>query len=194
MLKIISAKTVGTALRFKHRYFSRPPSINILEHLAQAKRVLVFMPSKIDQFAAALKSLETLRRIRPEWKITAVTRLDMVSLLEDKLKVEILPYSKADINVLGLPKPSMRALFQKAPFDLALDLKMQFDLMTVVIFQLSRAPLRVCFDTREKSPFYNLGIRVNSADPLAHKYETMVKYVTLTRGKPRRKKSLQSAN
>lgn len=173
------SKFISTALKIKYTVLQKTPSINIFAALADAKNILVYMPEKIDQFGAALKALERLRKIRPDWKIHVITKLEMVSFFDKRFKFEVLPYSKNDLNFWGLPKNSFKKLFQNTTFDLALDLHLDMDVLSVALFQLSGAPLKVCFDNTAKSPFYNLGIRINQAETLKNKYNAMIKYITL---------------
>ncbi len=166
-------------LRLQYRFSEKNEAINVVERLALAKRVLVFMPAKVEHFGAALKALEKLREKRPAWRITVVTKLEMVSFIDNRLKLDILPYSSEDINLLGLPKGAIKKHFQKSSYDLALDFEFGFSVLAIKLFDLSQAALRACFDDDEKSFFYNFGIRVNPVEPLANKYSVMVKYITI---------------
>ncbi len=116
----------------------------------------------------------------------------MVSFIDSNLKVDILPYSNDDLNFFGLPKDSIKKLFDKTSFDLALDLKLKFDIITIILFQLSGAPLKVSFDSTEKAPFYNFGIRVNAAETLTNKYNAIVKYITMIASSPASEESVSS--
>ena len=187
------AQLAGSILRLKYKLFAKHPSINVVEQLVRTENVLIFMPNKIEHFGAALKSLENLRNLKPNWKITVITKLEMVSFIDSNLKVDILPYSNDDLNFFGLPKDSIKKLFDKTSFDLALDLKLKFDIISIILFQLSGAPLKVSFDSTEKAPFYNFGIRVNAAETLTNKYNAIVKYVTMIAGSPASEESVSSA-
>lgn len=187
----MTKKIIGTFLRIKYKLFAKYPAINVVKQLTRTEKVLIYMPNKIEEFGAALKSLENLRMIKPQWKITVITKLEMVSFIENKLKVDVIPYSNEDLTFFGLPKDSIKKLFEKTAYDLALDLKQQFDILGVIFFQLSGAPLRVSFDSNEKSPFYNFGIRVNKAETLTNKYNAIIKYITMISSVP--EKSLSDA-
>ncbi len=179
---MILNKAIGSYLRLKYRLFGKYPTINICEQLAMADRVLIYMPTRVEQFGAALKSLERLRKLRPTWRITVITLIEMVSFIDNKLKVEIIPYSKEDLSFIGLPKSSLKELVKNTQFDLALDFKLRFDILSIALFKLSGAQIKVCFDSNEKSPFYNFEIRVNSAESLTNKYNAMIKYITMIAG------------
>jgi len=175
-------KFIGSALKIKYGVFRKQQPINIVAALANSNNVLIYMPDKIDQFGTALKALQELRKVRPKWKISVITKHEMISFFDKKLKLDLFPYSKNDVNILGLPKQTFKKLFRNATFDLALDLQLEMDVLSIVLFKLSNAPLRVCFDHQSKSPFYNLGIRVNAAETLKDKYSAMVKYITIVPG------------
>ncbi|MFQ5652381.1 MAG: hypothetical protein ACE5IY_20820 [bacterium] len=191
---MIIARIVGAYLRFKSRWFEQHPAINICQHLAQARKVLIYMPRKVEQFGAALKSLERLRKLRPAWRITVINKMEMVNFIDTKLKVEILPYSSDDINFAGMPKAQIKQLIQKSEFDLALDLTLKFDLFVIALFNLSSAPIKVCFENSEKSPFHNVEIRVNPAESLTNKYNAMVKYINMIAGAVEPRDSLRETS
>ena len=138
-MKNTLAQLVGSILRLKYKLFAKHPTINVVEQLVITENVLIFMPNKIEHFGAALKSLENLRKLKPKWKITVITKLEMVSFIDSNLKVDILPYSNDDLNFFGLPKDSIKKLFAQTQFDLALDLKLKFDIISIILFQLRRA-------------------------------------------------------
>ena len=192
-MKNILAKFAGAILRIKYKLFTKHPSINVVEQLVRTENVLIFMPNKIEHFGAALKSLENIRKLKPNWKITVITKLEMVSFIDSNLKIDILPYSNDDLNFFGLPKDSIKKLFDKTSFDLALDLKLKFDIISIILFQLSGAQLKVSFDSTEKAPFYNFGIRVNPAETLTNKYNAIVKYITMFAGSPTTEQPLSNA-
>ncbi|MFQ5641690.1 MAG: hypothetical protein ACE5IR_27255 [bacterium] len=137
------------------------------------------MPAKIEQFGVALNSLETLREQQPQWRITVITKLEMVSFVDNRLDVDILPYSNDDLNFLGLPKKQLKSHFANMSYDLALDLTFNIDLLCITLFQLSKAPLKVCFFSANKNPFYNFTIRINPVESLLNKYSTMIKYISI---------------
>jgi ADP-heptose:LPS heptosyltransferase len=190
MLKEITSKLIGATLVLKFRLWRQNRSINISEHLAKVQSVLVYMPSKIVHFAAALKTLESLREKRPNWRITAITHQQTVKLIDERLKVEILPYSSQDLTFFGLPKGSIRRHFNNNTYDLALDLSLSLDPISIMLFQWSGAPLKVCLESKEKAPFYNFGIRVNNAEPLEKKYNAMLKYITVMADSKKQKETV----
>ena len=191
---MILSKAIGSYLRLKYRLFAKYPPINICEHLAMAQRVLIHMPGKVEQFGAALKSLERLRKLRPAWKITVVTKLEMVSFIDNKLRVDIIPYSREDLTFSGLPKSSLKRLVKETAFDLALDFRLKFDILSIALFRLSGAPIKVCFDSKDKSPFFNFEIRVNPAESLVNKYNAMIKYITVIAGTECAEQSVSDAS
>lgn len=176
---MIISNVLGAGLRLKFKMFQKHQAVDICQKLANAKKVLIYMPQKVEQFGAALKALERLRKARPKWKITVLSKMEMVSFIDTKLKLDILPYSKNDINFAGLPRTALRQLIQKSNFDIALDLNLKFDIFVIALFNISNAPIRVCFNNNEKAPFHNVEIRVNQAESLTNKYNAMVKYITM---------------
>jgi ADP-heptose:LPS heptosyltransferase len=173
------AKLVGAALRLKFRISEKAGAVDVVERLAKAHKILIFMPVRVEHFGVALKALEKLREKRPNWRITVIAPLEMVSFIDSRLKLDILPYSTEDINLLGLPKNALKQHLQKSSYDLAIDFEFDFSLLAVKLFDCSGAPLRACFDSDEKSFFYNFGIRVNPVESLANKYSVMIKYITV---------------
>lgn len=194
MIKDLVQNVVARFLRIRNHVREKNSTINILDQLSATRRVLVFMPNKIDHFALALKSLEALVEKRPGWQITVVTKLETVSFIDNRLKVDILPYSKEDLNLFGFPRVSLRRHFDHFAYDLALDLKLSLDLLCIRLFQLSRAPLRACLFSGNKTAFYNFYIRINPLESLATKYDAMIKYITITGGAKERRKAVQNAS
>jgi len=181
-MAMIFPNLIASLLRVKYRLFGSGHPIDVVDQLRKANHVLIYMPTKIEQFGAALKALTRLRQQKPDWKMTVLTGLEMVSFIDSQLQVDIVPYSNEDLNFLGMPKSSFKQLFQKSAFDLAIDFKLQFDPLSITIFQMSGAPIKVCMDSENKSPFYNLGIRVTSTESLTDQYNILVKYVTTISG------------
>lgn len=187
---MITKRIIGGWLRLRQKIFLKPRSINVCDQLAQSNKIIIYMPNRVEEFGAALKSLENLRKLQPEWKITVITKLEMVSFLDSKLKIDIIPYSNEDLNFFGLPKSSLKGLIQNKTYDLFLDFKLKFDVLCVLLLMQSGAPLRACFNNKEKSPFYNFEIRINPSESLTNKYNAMVKYITvIADSKPFNKKS-----
>jgi len=145
------------------------------------------MPSRIEHFGVALKSLQKLRAMQPDWKMTVITKFEFMNFIDNKFKVDIIPFSKEDLTFTGSPKSSLKQLIKNTSFDLAIDFKLKFDILGIILFRLSGAPVKVCFDSSDKSAFFNFEIRVNPTESLANKYNTMIKYVTVIAdsGKPK---------
>lgn len=190
----IIARLAGAVLRLKFRFIERETTVNVVERLAAANKTLIFMPQKVEYFGAALKALEKLREKRPNWRITVITPLEMVGFIDNRLKLDILPYSKEDMNLLGLPKAGIKKHFQNSTYDLALDFEFDFSLLAIQLFDYSKAPLRACFDSDEKSLFYNFGIRVNPIESPPNKYSVMIKYITVIADSYNQPQTIAGAN
>ncbi len=187
---MIAKKIIGGWLRLRQKIFIRTRAINVCDQLVKSNKIIIYMPNRVEEFGAALKSLENLRSLQPEWEITVITKLEMVSFLDSKLKVDIIPYSNEDLNFFGLPKSSLKGLIQNKAYDLFLDFKLKFDVLCVLLLMQSGAPLRACFNNKEKSDFYNFEIRINPSESLTNKYNSMVKYITtIADSKPSPQKS-----
>jgi len=170
-------KIIAFILRLRLGFKDSSETVNIIDRLATAKTALIFMPDNVEEFGAALKALERLRKLKGSWKITVFTKAEMVSFIHERLKMKVVPYLKRDITLFGLPKTEIKKHFQGSSFDLILDLKPTFDILTLTLMRLSSAPIRVCLHSSEKSPFYNITIRINPAESLVNKYGIMVKYI-----------------
>jgi hypothetical protein len=179
MIKKIAAKIVGLFLRAKYQLRQKNHTIDIGQHLAKVQQILIYMPDNTEQFKVALNSLVKLSDKVPASQLTLIANTDRISLIDSPTKVKVLSYSSLDVNLLGLPKKSLLQLFENSSYDLALDLNPGFDPLSILLFQHSNAPLKVCFDSREKSPFFNFSIRTNVGQPLHKKYDTMFQYITL---------------
>lgn len=182
MFEKFIAKIISMVLGIRFRLLGKNPTINISKQLARVNRIIIYMPNKLEHFKIALNSIITLRKKLPRSKITLVSKIEWVTLIEDCIKVEVLPYSAKDINFFGLPKKTIQQYFNTSSFDLALDLNLGFNVLSIAIFQMSKAPLKVCLDSRGKSQFYNISIRINNSESLDKKYSAIIKYITNSKG------------
>lgn len=183
-------KIAGAFLKLRHRWLGKAPTINMVEELNRVQNVLIYMPTQIEQFGAALKSLEKLRKLLPGWKITVICKREMQNFVEEKLNVQILSYSDEDINIWGLPKSGVKQHFLNFSYDLALDFKLNFDPVCITLFRLSGAPIKVCIDNKDKSLFYNFEIRVNPAETYVNKFNAMIKYINVIASSLEREKTI----
>jgi len=165
------------ALLFRFKYGLPNASENVTDQLAEIKTVLICMPKEIEEYGAALKALKRLKNKRRKWKIAAVTSQQMMNFIDERLKIKVLPFSKEDITFFGLPKTNVKKTFEKPSYDLFLDFRPNFDLFSLALLHITNTPIKVCLDCSDKSPFFNIIIRVNPAESLANKYGVMVKYI-----------------
>ncbi len=172
-------KPISQYLGLKRRLQRNQPTINISGLLGEAQHVLIYLPTKVEEYGAALKSLERLRKLKPKWKITVISKLELVGFIDKRLKVNILPFSAEDINFAGVPRTAIKNLVKATKFDLALDFEPSFDIISIMLIDISGAKVKVCFDNKTKAPFYNFEIRVNPAESLPDKYNAMIKYVAM---------------
>ena len=191
-MKKFATTIIGIFLSLKYQLTETNRSINIGEHLAKVQKILIYMPNENELFKAALDSLKILRIKVPASNLTLITQNDQVKLIRNLNKVDILSYSTSDINFFGLPKKSLLQFFKTSIYDLALDLNPGYDILSIVLFQRSKAPLKVCLDTKEKSPFYNFRIRTNAGQPMDKKYQAMIQYITVLQHSKITKKSVSS--
>lgn len=191
-IKKIAAKIVGLFLSAKYQIRQKNHTIDIGQHLASVRRILIYMPDNTEQFKVALNSLGKLSEKVPASKLTLIANTDRIGLIDKRIKVKVLTYSSMDINLLGLPKKSLLQLFENSSYDMALDLNPGFDLLSILLFQHSKAPLKVCFDSREKSPFFNFSIRTNVGQSLQKKYDSLFQYITLPEQSKTKKRPLGS--
>jgi len=174
----IMARPVGTYLRVRRMLSGKPAAVNISSQLSTAENVLILLPQQVEQYSMALNSLKKLCSVKANWTITVVSPLKMVGFIDKNLKVKILPFSVDDLNVVGLPRPSIKQLLLNNQFDLALDFGLKFDLISVALVEASGAAVKICIDNSMKTPFFNFVVRVDSSDSVQDKYDILVKYVT----------------
>lgn len=186
-------KITAALVKFRSQLSGKNLTINVGEELNRVQKVLIYMPTKIEQFGAALKSLEKLRKLHPGWKITVISRREMQSFIEEKLDVEILSYSEEDINLWGLPKAKTKQHFLNTSYDLALDFKLNFDFFCITLFRLSGASIKVCIDSKDKELFYNFEIRANPAESYVNKLNAMIKYIDVIASSHGQEKAMKKA-
>lgn len=167
------------ALLFRFKFGLANVSFNVTDRLSEIKTVLVCMPDKVEEYGAALKALKRLKTIRGKWKISAITTQKMMHLIDKKPKIKVLSYSKQDITFFGLPNETFKKTLEKSSYDLFLDFRQNFDFFSAALLKITNTPIRVCLDSANKSPFFNILIRVNPAESLADKFCIMIKYLDI---------------
>jgi len=174
---MILAQPVGVYLRLKQKLSGKHAAVNISSRLTTAQNILILLPHQVEQYSIAIKSLRKLCSLKPNWMMTVISPLKMVGFVDKSPNVRILPFSDDDLNVIGLPKPSIKKLLIENQFDLALDFGLRFDLISIVLIEASGAAVKVCIDNSKKTPFFNFVVRVNPSDFLQAKYDVLVRYV-----------------
>ncbi len=179
MIRRTAFKIILPLWRFKQRFKKKPVAIDIAQHLSTVKRVLVYMPGALDYFEPATKYVRQIKTHIPAWRLTLLVRKETAKLLDNRIKAEVISYSDRDFNLIGLPRATLTKHCKKDSFDLILDFTFHCDFFGAYLLKSSQAPLKVCFDCREKTPFCNFEIRTNPFDPLDSRYHAMAKYVTV---------------
>lgn len=173
------AKSVLAFLRVQARFLSKPPALNISEHLANMEKVLVCMPGKLATFETALSFAKNLQQGLSDVHLSLLVSKELAGKIKRKDKMTVIEYSDADTNFLGLPNDALSQRVSKEAFDLVLDLNCEYDPFTILIGLRSNAPLRACLHSEKKAPFFNIGIRTAENQSVERRYDVLEKYLLM---------------
>ncbi|MBD3288399.1 hypothetical protein GF337_06305 [candidate division KSB1 bacterium] len=170
-------------LRFFAHFKQKDKVISILDVLEQATKILIIMPTKLDDFGTALNYLPIVRDNFPKAKIDVLTLDIYRNLLHDNSFYGMIFVESKSINIFGLPKRELVQRISTSDYDIAIDMNDHFSLIGTHICQKSGAKLRICLEESRRDPFCNVSFRSPERENLDTKYRKLFKYLTANVGK-----------
>ncbi len=129
--------------------------------LRTAGNVLITLPVNYEESVIAGNALRDFRRQRENLKLTVVNNSTWSTSLADFPRCEVVHVDTADVNRLSLPRKALLQRILHAPFDVAVDLNLDFVLHTAYICKASRAKVRVGFAHAAADLFFNVQINID---------------------------------
>jgi ADP-heptose:LPS heptosyltransferase len=127
-----------------------------------AKHVLITLPTEYEEAVLASDALRELRAKRRDLRLTVVHTSTRTTSLADFPNCEVVRIDPADIGRLSLPTRAFLQRLLHHPFDVAVDLNLDFVLHTAYICKASRAKVRVGFVHEAADAFFNVQLRMNT--------------------------------
>lgn len=153
--------------------------IAFTDSVTSARSVLVIMPLDQGRTPPPHPVLEYLHRTYAEGSITVITHeadLGLTRRLPRSTVIRIVP---SDITPFFLPRKEFLQRVMVKPFDLALDLNLDFLLPSAYICKASRARVRVGFVREHSEGYYNFTINANPTLRRDEVYGRLTRYLQM---------------
>jgi len=151
--------------------------IDIVNTLASAKSVIIFMPDKLEHFGIALQFIKDIKNIFAKANLMFFTRKSYQNLLQANQQHGIIFVTSDDVNHLGLPKKKLQQKIVATKYDVAIDLNDDFHFLSTYLCQKSSASLKICLDNSDREPFYNFCFRTDVQKNLEEKYRRLMMFL-----------------
>jgi hypothetical protein len=152
---------------------------SLTDFFTGAKRALVLMPVGAEEAAIAAAALNKTTEHLKSVRLTVLNTSSRAVTLGDYTKCEMLRIDPPDINRFFLPTKSLLSRVLKAPFDVAIDLNLDFVLHTAYICKASRANVRIGFARPGADNYYNVQLQFNEPRTPQAVYEKFAASLTM---------------
>lgn len=159
------------------QFINADPTVEIFEQLHEAKRVLICVPAKGDDFSVAQQCFNTLGDVFPNALFTLLLRENQILTESVTIPYKLINIVKEYLTSFGFPQKQFVQIIKKKGFDVVIDLTPDFDFINTFICRASGSKLRVCLSDPIGDPFYNFLIRTEPSLPLEKRYEILVHYL-----------------
>lgn len=132
------------------------------DFLRDAKNVLIVLPTGYDNAVIAGTALKAHRDRLAHVHLTIVHNSTRSTPLSEFQRSEVVRIDPADINRFSLPRRQLLKRVMTRPFDVAIDLNLDFVLHTAYICRVSRARVRVGFAHSAADMFYNVQLKLSA--------------------------------
>lgn len=157
--------------------------IDVCEHLSRIATALVMMPERREHFSPAVDVLGRLREQFPQTTFYLLANEALVKEqaphLADDDRLLLIYCNEEHLGFGGLPKDVLQEAIRTRHFDLLIDLNDDFNFTAAYLCRSSNAKLRICLQHPNRDPFYNFQVRAHADESLDHKYQTLMKYISV---------------
>ncbi|HYQ87785.1 MAG TPA: hypothetical protein VES59_11130 [Bacteroidota bacterium] len=133
------------------------------EFLTGARNVLITLPTGYDNSILAGAAIRSYRERLSHLHITIVHNSTRSTPLSEFPRSEVVRIDPHDINRFSLPRRQLLKRIMTRPYDVAVDLNLDFVLHTAYICKVSRARVRVGFAHSAADLFYNVQLNLNAS-------------------------------
>jgi hypothetical protein len=148
-----------TKLRFRFDTDTVQPFTGFLK---DARNVLITLPTGYDNSVLAGNAIRAHRDRLAHLHLTVVHNSTRSTPLSEFQGSEVVRIDPSDINRFSLPTRQLLKRVMTRPFDVAIDLNLDFVLHTAYICKVSRARVRVGFAHAAADMFYNVQVKLNA--------------------------------
>lgn len=167
--------SIGAGLaRMKFRK-AQDPVISFSGVVTQARTVLVILPLDRRELLSAFQTIELLRKTFHEEDITVVGDERGQEIKRLMPKCRFLPLQQNDVTMFFLPHRQFLSHLKSRPYDVAIDLNLDFLLPSSYICRESGARVRVGFTGPQADFFYNLQIKPDPSKALNSIYDRVAR-------------------
>ena len=157
----------------------RDDIIAFTDAVSSARSVLVVMPLDAGRTAPPQSVLDYLHRTYAEGSVTVVTHEADLGLTRRLPRCTVIRMVHEDITPLMLPRKAFLERVLTKPFDLALDLNLDFLLPSAYICKASRARVRVGFVRAYAEGYYNFTVKANPSLRREEVYGRLTRYLQM---------------
>jgi len=183
MFKSLARKVTKKLFVSYARISDRNEIIDVCDHLSRIATALVLLPERTEHYSPAVHLFGRLRESFPNTTFYLLTNEAMVKahaphLTEDE-RLLLIFCNEEHLGFGGLPKESLQEAIRSRHFDLLIDLNEEFNFTAAYLCRSSNAKLRMCLQHPNRDPFYNFQVRAEAHESLDHKYQTLMKYISV---------------
>lgn len=171
------------ALWWKRPRMNDDPYLYLQKSRLPITNILVLLPKKREQSRIARMFIQSLQNAAgPERRlhIRFVTMRQNLENIDPEITDRLITYSSEHVNRWGLPQQALLDIILPTQPQAVIDLNREFDPVSSIIVQHSRAPLRIGFYTAEKEKYYNILIDAVETDHLGQGYHNIQQLLGLT--------------
>ena len=147
---------------------------SLTDFFRRSRSILVLLPQGYEEAAIAGTTLRKLKDFLKNMHLTIVTTGIRPTPLSDSLRSEVIRVDNADVNKFFLPRKAVLQRILGRPYDVAIDLNLDFVLHAAYICKASRAPVRVAAMRRHGEMFFNVQLNLDRSAPPQIIYEKFV--------------------
>jgi len=151
--------------------------VEIPSGLFEVRNILVCLPEKLEDFAAARNLLPSLQRAFQKGGITVVLKEGYRNFFDEPSPFRFISINQNDITLLGFPKPNIVEQIKALNSDLAIDLNPDFRFLSAYLCGVSGARWRVSFVRKRGDHFFNLQIQACPEGDLKRSYHNLIGYL-----------------
>lgn len=141
------------------------------------RSVLICMPFDVNEFQAAVKTLDEIIRRFPRGKLTVVLQENFRGWIGRHYQISIFPLSDTDANFFHLPRRKLCCEVRKRNSVVAIDLNPEGSLFCSILCAVSGAKVRIGFAGDNSDYCYNFQVRTTNLEDIEGKYQVLLNYV-----------------